>query len=632
MPPRIDNLEPKAVKGKRLLKKNDTDKDVKKSIHDNLKDMSTAELHGTTDTDGMTCYQRLAAQKRKHRDDPANHPIGSTFYKELRQTFRSEEHPANRLKATDHKEPIDDALLKAMMLYKKNSADRGPLNSFIAHAQMVNQHELVGILQYFIQLSPGTSAEQFRFCYTILQFLARIDAPNKFPDEIVVVKGHVDQVLLAAWGKQQGKALNRRSFLEVRSDVWPLVLPKDDTECIMAHEGAWADVQSSLVQVTMSSRLGAELFGLCCSQVLAENVDKVVSAGIATLFENPITKIRFENSKRKVLEQLAQSPLNGLPEKRAIELQYRGTCFPSRITCLGDQVEQMYDVALKSHAAGHGLIPALFCEAELVDKPSAVKLAVDDCLLRGCRAARESANSGLEGEEGKDGIAIAKYLTKFERRFVTLDVLWKVDQQWITSMVGEAGEKKLQEKCLAALPGEGVKISLASAIQQVRLLNATSLCRFCSVSAQAAVQNVLDTLGLMLAGKPPNIGINATPFLKLVLCRLQFFVRFGSGASEVSGKLAAEAHFANLHRQSAGALSIADIEPLVIFHWLLSAEQQELAHNLCTDVLVAARATILVGSEAAAASSSSTGSSKEKVMKKKPGHKSELASAMEMFG
>jgi hypothetical protein len=110
-------------------------------------------------------------------------------------------------------------------------------------------------------------------------------------------------------------------------------------------------------------------------------------------------------------------------------------------------------------------------------------------------------------------------------------------------------------------------------------------------------------------------------------------VRFGSAPTEITGKLAVEAHLAKLDQQGAGALSIADIEPLVVFAWLLCPEQQALAHNLCTDVLANARATIMVGSEQATPSSSSASSSKDnKPLKKTPGRKSELDSAMEMFG
>ena len=155
----------------------------------------------------------------------------------VRFTFQSDEPPCKKLKAKDKSEPIDEGLLKAMLAYKKSSSNRGPLNSFIAHPKTVNQHGLIGIWQYFLQLCPTTSAEQFRYCISVLDLLVRLDVRKNFGDEFNIVKGHVDQVLLVAWTKQQGKA--RRLFLELYEQQWPLLLPEEAVKTIMGHEGAW---------------------------------------------------------------------------------------------------------------------------------------------------------------------------------------------------------------------------------------------------------------------------------------------------------------------------------------------------------------------------------------------------------
>ena len=201
-------------------------------------------------------------------------------------------------------------------------------------------------------------------------------------------------------------------------------------------------------------------------------------------------------------------------------------------------------------------------------------------------------------------------------------------------MVGDAGERKLQEKCLASLPDSGTNVTLTNAMQQIRILNASSLCRFCSSGAQAMVQNVLDNLGMMVSGRAPKIGHNATPFLKSVLARFAFFRRFGNGAAELVGPKAAESHLSNLQTKGTDKLTIADIEPIVVFAWFLSPEQMLEASHVASDVLANAKATVSLGTEAASsgASSSSTGKAAGSKAKVAKAANSEVDNAMAMFG
>ena len=86
------------------------------------------------------------------------------------------------------------------------------------------------------------------------------------------------------------------------------------------------------------------------------------------------------------------------------------------------------------------------------------------------------------------------------------------------------------------------------------------------------VQTVMDLLGLMVSGKPPNMGNNATPFMKKILGRCQFFVRFTSLYGELTGVKAVEAHMSKLNDKGSHACSISDIEPIVVYKWLLPVD------------------------------------------------------------
>ena len=546
------------------------------------------------------------------------------------------EHPAKRLKARDREDPIDENLMKAMISYKKNTTNRGPLNSIIPHLEAVNQHELCGILQYFLQISPGSSPEQFRYAITVLDFLADLDVKTKFPHEFDVVRGHVDQVLLVAWTKQQGKALNKRVFLEMYEKQWALIMPEVSVKVLTAHKGDWKPVEAQLRDVASSSSLGREIFGVCCYQVMAEKADDMISIQVEKMFAQHkyITKQIFDAAKRAALQEVITEKLDGFPDRRKVMLKYRGTSFQTTVSCMGEEVEMKFNTALKAHASAHGMIPALFCEADLVDKATDTKVEICEELLKGSRVAGKAANLGLQGEQGKDGTTTQAFLTRKAKNFVAMDPMWKIDTQWMISMVGEAGGRRLEQKCMESLPSQTKKMTITVSIQKLQALKESQLCGFCSASAQGAVMNLLDCLGLMVAGKAPNVSKNATDFMKRVLVRLQFFCRHG-GEGQLTGSLAASAHLEELTAKGAAQCSISDVEPIVVFAWLLKKEEQVKAAGLVKDVLSNARASSASQpsqSPLLASSQASAASVPKKKGKMSEDKRSEVQCALDMFG
>ena len=127
---------------------------------------------------------------------------------------------------------------------------------------MCKQIELVGILQYFLQLKPTASVVQFTDALVCVKFLARADVNTKYPDEFEIVKPNVDDFLCVALKRVvRSRHQTRRSFLTTYKDTWPLVMPAAETEKIKEHKGEWVDISEELVIVVRSSFLGRELFG-----------------------------------------------------------------------------------------------------------------------------------------------------------------------------------------------------------------------------------------------------------------------------------------------------------------------------------------------------------------------------------
>eukprot|EP00974_Lingulodinium_polyedra_P076907 7445324-Lingulodinium_polyedra.AAC.1 len=70
--------------------------------------------------------------------------------------------------------------------------------------------------------------------------------------------------------------------------------------------------------------------------------------------------------KKDLNEACMKMPgISKLPMKRDIQILYRGVSINMKVHCLSEQVDLAVAAGLKGVAAQAGLIPALYCEADL---------------------------------------------------------------------------------------------------------------------------------------------------------------------------------------------------------------------------------------------------------------------------
>lgn len=163
---------------------------------------------------------------------------------------------------------------------------------------------------------------------------------------------------------------------------------------------------------------------------------------------------------------------------------------------------------------------------------------------------------------------------------------------------------------------------------------ASPLCKFCAQTSREAIQLVVDCLSCMMSGSQPHLKDLQTPFLHKVVARIGYFIRVTIEGKVEVGAIAVQHTLRQLEEKGCTKCSIADIEPIVVFKWLLPKEDQVKATTLQCDVLKNARASSSgnVGGGAASSSASGDVAAGERKSGGKANKSSEVEAALAMFG
>jgi hypothetical protein len=271
----------------------------------------------------------------------------------------------------------------------------------------------------------------------------------------------------------------------------------------------------------------------------------------------------------------------------------------------------------------------LVADKKQLGDASAEPVDIQDEVLAKPNAARDLANKALAALTIQDSSAMLGLLRKKESQFVSLDCCWQIEAQFFTCMAGDMGGRRLEQKVEQMLPVPGSKREISSVLQALHGLQASALFRFCSLSAQGAVNNVVEMLASMVQGRPPKLPSHPTAFILSVRSRLPNFCRIkGKDDKMLWGKDALLQHIANIQNTPESERSLELFEMPTVFAWMLTRQELVQVKEWREAVIAAQTASSGSGagkSIAASASSSSSG--------KKPGEGEQaLKDAMIMFG
>jgi hypothetical protein len=614
---------------------------VSKAIIDNLKGWTLMELDVNRDADGKTCREVIRERKELHLQDKRKYPCGKHFWAEIKATFRSGDSPQKVLTAMGPKEgPIQEPLLRAMMLYKKTGT-RAAMMSFLETCGDISRFELSGLLQFALEQRASTSFDQMRVSKALLNVFASKNFVVKYPDEMAHVTSWIDDTLCYLYMKSKQMRVKPSEFISCNRPLVMLVLPMKETDALINHVGDWTEKESEVVTVVNGSNLGRSIFGFAIEQVLGEVVSREITLQIDELLKNAVINAEILASyKRQVVKGLQARPgMDSLSGKRDITISYRGVEFKIKVSSLMEEVEIRFAAHLKSLTVQCCDLLPLMCEDELVvDILKGTKGQVDESVLRTWRAARQSCNDAIRATGQIEGTSMIAFLTKKEAALRSVDSTFLMEIRFFSELVGEAGEKILQDKIRCIMPTADKAVSEADALNQLKVLQGSDIFKFTGVASQSVVCAVSSLIASLHEGRKPTFATNPSPFMTEMKVMVGHFCRItvpdNGTVSELSGPKAAEAMLAAINKKK--KISLEALEGPVKFSWLLSPSSAAKVEELRKDALKEATATFEaasakpgVASNKRNAASSSSGSAPN--LKKGKVASSELDAAMAMF-
>jgi hypothetical protein len=174
---------------------------------------------------------------------------------------------------------------------------------------------------------------------------------------------------------------------------------------------------------------------------------------------------------------------------------------------------------------------------------------------------------------------------------LSLDPGFKVELSFMCDMVGSGGESRLHERLMACMPTIQNATTIDTVLQQGVQLTTSALHKFCNQSAQGTLHTCLDMLHKMKSGRPPQLPKDTTPNISEFIARLSLFCRLklepakeGDETKELVGHDAIQEIWAQLSAKK-DELKLDDLQPLHVFSFLLSPEDQKAAFKLTHGLL-----------------------------------------------
>ena len=175
-----------------------------------------------------------------------------------------------------------------------------------------------------------------------------------------------------------------------------------------------------------------------------------------------------------------------------------------------------------------------------------------------------------------------------------LDPGFKVELSFMCDMVGSGGESRLHARLMDCMPSITTATTIENVLQAGVQLTTSALYKFCNQSAQGTLHSCMDMLHKMQSGRPPQLPKDTTPNIGEFIARLQFFCRCQPAAvegeetkKELVGHDAIQEIWAQL-KDKKDVLKLDDLQPLHVFSFLLSPEDQKAAFQLTHELLTQA--------------------------------------------
>lgn len=601
------------------------DEIISKILRDNFPHLKPGQATLLLNKAGKSLYEVLRKDREKVEAGAPDAPtIGKHYYARLREEFAYADNPARRLRVSDDSEIINEELMSALADLHKYPRSFERSMTFLEGKVVPNQRSLVLLFRQALSYSPNGGQDTTNFHMSLLGWVARNDVATKFPAEWLAVRNHLDEAASRALSAWKSTGMQSKVWWECNKGALSLLMPRDDTDQCMAETENYMKVEDALCRVVQSSVIGSRLFGAAHRQYQASKITTLIRDLLAILVAKPITAARIEECRTEFIQRSAargRDCKESLP-KRSVEMCYRGWNFPMEVFSFYDEYLMAEACQVETLAVDQGLLPALFCESELVPEDrAAVVLEIDDEVLAPAKSVRRAVAAGLAGDT-PSGDNILHSLTMHAGQYNQLHRPFRAQIAFWTSIVGAGSEQRLHSEVLKCLGTSERPVTVTEACQRLAALEGRKLIAFCGLGLQTTFSSCKAFVNDIKNDRQPQYdGANDSPFLQSVMERCADFFKVEVPVTPQAEPRTLHGRAAVVHKLEAlrGAvragetIELKEVQCLKIFGWLLKPSEFKEVDAWVNDCIKAD----IVSAADHAASSSSTAAPRSKAGRKK---------------
>ena len=432
----------------RFLGRRNTEEQATRAIQSQCGNISKDAL-AFTKVDGKSVLDQVMEDKRAAR--PERKKLGPGYWAGIKQKYSLGSTLTLQPKSKD--EAIDENLLHALSLARStvlSQKSNTALSSFLSGVVALNNRELTGIANHISSLRPFASEASMQLIIQFMRTILRLDLVKDNMDIMTALKEKFDEALQASLQIMLKQGVDEGVWWEAHGDVAGLILDQASASRVMAEKNEWGPVSQLISGLVASSGLGKMLFGFASEQLTSEKMSKAICTCFTHVEKTTKVDLGAEAALQSAFDKAVKThgARKLVSQKRAIEVEYRGTKVTVHISSVDQEFECRKGAWIKSLASPHQLQALPFEDGGwLANAPSGA--VVDEKVLQPYTRART-----------------VDWLTKNLQSIVSLDGSFLVELELMKMMQGKEGEKVMQNRVLTTLPqlGQHTAYELGSAI------------------------------------------------------------------------------------------------------------------------------------------------------------------------
>lgn len=574
---------------KRRLGRRDTDEQVNTVIKKQVPGITPLQLDGHK-VEGLSFREKITKDKKAAREKGQN--LGPLYWRATKRLYGIGENEV-KLTIKDTNEQLDHDLMKALRQATDpnlGKRSQSALLTWFSQVRAINQRVMCAITKHCLSLKAcnGTHAQ---ILLGFMKTIVRLGLSTKFQEETRYLTGAFDEALLGTWNTMRSNDFTLEYWYTVYQDIIGLVLDKTSLWACIEAKGVYSeDLNAAMKKVVEGSLTGAKIFHKAQEFLVASTMSEHIKEEIAKwdALQNITNAVLFSFTDAALIKASNLNSTAALCGKREVQVNYGGLLIPINVSSFPEEMELKKAANLKWRLIGNPQFESLPFDSFLKKYDWAGTIEKE--VFKDWNQARTC----LKKMYREDGATAEMFEETIDRRYQLLSGIDRsiaVERAVVKALLGDQGERLMQEAILATLPDKGRSVSLAAAGTALKALEVGGLAKFCGergrqcLAAAAAAIAELSTGSLKTETMTSAWMLKVKDTLKYFCKQFAMFKKKGAAKGErveLVGAEAAEEKLRMLKEMTTNVITYEKLNEVWPWHFLL-ADASKLELKKITD-------------------------------------------------